>query len=98
MFIVPMQKIDGIGLPQPAAAPKTGVDIPFKSLYEGILNDVIETDKAVAIDVQKLATGQTDDLHTLMIDQAKAQLSIQLMVQFRNRLMDAYSEVMRMNL
>ena len=99
MFITPIQKISGIGLSQldgiaPAAVPAA----PMNNFFQDILQNVIDTDNAVASDVQALATGQTDDLHNLTINQTKAELSIQLLVQMRNRLMDAYSEIMRINL
>ena len=45
-----------------------------------------------------LATGQTDDAHTEPIAAAKAQLSVELLVQLRNKALEAYNEIMRINL
>ncbi len=46
--------------------------------------------------IQDLATGQSEDLHKTMILMEKAELSLKLMVQVRNKLLDAYQEIMRM--
>ena len=97
--IAPMQRIDGVSpLSKINGGNETKGISPFKDIFSSLIQDVVDTDKAVAADVQALATGQTDDLHTLGIDQTKAQLSIELMVQLRNRLMDSYNEIMRINL
>ncbi len=45
-----------------------------------------------------IATGQSDDLHTLMIDTAKADLALSTLVQVRNRALESYNEIMRMSL
>ena len=103
MFIEPMNVIDNIsgagGISSPGKTGATGAaEGLFKGLFENAVNDVVTSDATVAADVQALTTGQTDDLHTLGIDMAKAQLSISLLVQMRNRFMDSYNELMRMNL
>ena len=51
------------------------------------------TDKASAIE---LLIGQSDDLSGLMLDAQKAELSLNLALQIRNKVIDAYNEIMRM--
>ncbi len=41
-------------------------------------------------------TGETQDLHTTMIAVQKADLSFQMMMQVRNKIVQAYQEIMRM--
>lgn len=43
-----------------------------------------------------LALGRAENLHQVMIAMEKAKLSFQLVTQVRNHLLDAYQEVMRM--
>ena len=45
-----------------------------------------------------LATGQIDDAHTVPIAAAEAQLSVDLLVQLRNKAVEAYNELMRISL
>lgn len=43
----------------------------------------------------KLALGQVDDLAQVMIATEKAQLAMELTLQVRNKLLEAYQEIMR---
>ena len=45
-----------------------------------------------------MATGQLDNPALLTIASTKAQLSVELLVQLRSKAMDAYNELMRINL
>ena len=48
--------------------------------------------------VTRLALGETDNLHQVMITLEQAKLSFQLMVQVRNKLLEAYQDVLRMQI
>jgi len=43
-----------------------------------------------------LATGQAEDLHEVILEAEKANLSLELLIQLRNRALEAYQEIMRM--
>jgi len=47
--------------------------------------------------VQDIALGRTDNLHTAVLLVAKADLAFRLFLEIRNRLSDAYQEVMKMS-
>jgi flagellar hook-basal body complex protein FliE len=40
-------------------------------------------------------TGESQDLHTTVIAMQKADLSFQMMMQVRNKIVQAYQEIMR---
>lgn len=44
----------------------------------------------------QLVTGQVEDVHQVMIAAQKASLSLQLTVQVRNKIVESYQEIMRM--
>jgi flagellar hook-basal body complex protein FliE len=46
--------------------------------------------------VQELATGKTDDVAGVMITAEKADIALRAMVQVRNKIIDAYQEIMKM--
>jgi flagellar hook-basal body complex protein FliE len=46
--------------------------------------------------VRRLALGETDNLHQVMIQLERAKLSFELVVQVRNKLLDAYQDILRM--
>ena len=45
-----------------------------------------------------LATGQIQDLHTAMVALQKASLSLSMTVEVRNKVLDAYQEITRMQI
>lgn len=46
--------------------------------------------------VSNLASGRADNVHNVMLSMAKADLSFHLVLELRNRISDAYQEIMRM--
>ncbi len=68
----------------------------FKDMVEQYLQDVntlqVEADKSV----RNLMTGKTDNFHQVIVAISEADLSFRLMMQMRNRLEEAYKEIMRM--
>lgn len=70
----------------------------FKSVLQSVIDNVEQTEAATREDAYKLSIGEVDDLHTMMINTAKADIALQTMVQLRNKVLDAYSEIMRINL
>ncbi len=46
--------------------------------------------------VTKLGTGEIGDVHQVMLAMNRADLSFRMMLEVRNKLLDAYQEVMRM--
>lgn len=47
---------------------------------------------------QDLLTGKATDIHQVMIATEEARLSLELAVQIRNKLVDAYQEISRMQI
>mgnify|MGYP001192848181 CR=1 FL=1 len=47
---------------------------------------------------EQLALGQVENLHDVLIASEKAGLSLQLLIQVRNRVVEAYQEIMRMQI
>ncbi len=48
------------------------------------------------VDLQKLAMGNAQNLHQIMINLEESRVSFQLMMQVRNRLLEAYQDIMKM--
>lgn len=79
--------------------PGQGNGTPGKSFGE-FLNDYMESvnqdQKMSANAATDLASGKTKNIHETMIISEKADLSFRMMVQVRNKVLEAYQEVMRM--
>lgn len=68
--------------------------------FEEILRDSFNQLNQLQLDadksIQDMVLGKTDDIHSVMIALQKAQVSLQFAVQVRNKLVEAYQEIMRM--
>jgi len=64
------------------------------------LNSAIKQVDGLQKDSEKLnealAMGLTDNIHQVMIASEKASIAMQFTMQVRNKIMDAYQEIMRM--
>ena len=63
-----------------------------------MVSDVNTQQNISAQTVSALQSGQNVPLHQAVIGMEEANVSFQLMVEVRNKLMDAYQEVMRMQI
>jgi len=69
----------------------------FEDILAESMKTVNTTDATDKGSSMELLMGQSDDLSGLLIDAQKAELSLQLALQIRNKIIDAYTEVMRMS-
>lgn len=93
--ILPVRPDQGLSVP---SATRTGVS--GEGSFAGLLREAVsQTDRlqheADAL-VEQVARGQSGDLAATMIAIEKAQISFQLMLQVRNKVVEAYQEIMRM--
>ena len=68
----------------------------FADTLNDAINNVNQLHKASDKGIQNLATGRTDNIAEVMIASEKADIALKLMVQVRNKIIDAYQEVMKM--
>jgi flagellar hook-basal body complex protein FliE len=64
----------------------------IERLLEGAGTQQLSANQAV----RDLALGQTDSLHNVMLEVAKADLAFRLVLEIRNRLTEAYQQIMQM--
>lgn len=67
----------------------------FGNMLKDAISTVNELQKQSDQEIQKLMTGESQDLHTTVIAMQKADLSFQMMMQVRNKIVQAYQEIMR---
>ena len=75
----------------PNAGGKSFIDV----LKEGI-GEVADLQRKADIKTTEVATGKSGDLHEAMLAATQAELSFNLMVQIRNKALEAYQDVIRM--
>lgn len=74
----------------------TNTEISFKSVLEGLIANANETDAADKAANLELLSGNLDNMHDVIIAGEEADIALRLTVQIKNKAMDAYSEIMRM--
>jgi len=85
----------------PNAAPiPNGVDAPgastFKDTLKGMLNDVNDKINVSDQNTRDLASGKTNDLQKVVTSVEEANLALEYTMAMRTKLLDAYSEISRM--
>jgi flagellar hook-basal body complex protein FliE len=76
---------------QPASALNS-----FGQLLSSALDDLQHTERTANDAMVGLASGEDIELHQVMLDMQEADITFQLALQVRNKLVEAYQEVMRM--
>lgn len=77
------------------SAPENKVD-GFGDLFKKALQEVNAAQKESEKKTTELVMGKGTDIHEVMIASQKSSLSLQLTVQMRNKAVEAYQEIMRM--
>jgi flagellar hook-basal body complex protein FliE len=67
----------------------------FGDILKDAISTVNELQKQSDQEIQKLMAGESQDLHTTVIAMQNADLSFQMMMQVRNKIVQAYQEIMR---
>ncbi len=70
----------------------------FAAELKSALSDVNKLQLQADESVKKLAMGQGEDIHQVMIAVEQAKLAMQLTVQVRNKVVEAYQEISRMQI
>jgi flagellar hook-basal body complex protein FliE len=65
----------------------------FAETLKAYLNDVGELEKAAELQIQGLANGEITDVHQVMLAVEEANIALDLLIQIRNRLLEAYKEL-----
>ena len=104
-----MEHINGNNIPHikpvmpnsilPGAGKKEGAESPDNS-FTSILNDSIQEINRLQQNanqqVEKLANGEIKDVHQVMVAAQEANLTFTMMMQIRNKIVEAYQEISKM--
>lgn len=104
-FIVPMTawanigNIGSIGGTGTQAQEKVSGDQTslFGDIFKSVVDQVKETQTDVETKQYLLSTGQLDDAHTLPIAEAKAGFTVDLLLTLRNKTLESYNELIKIN-
>lgn len=100
MTIAAITFLPALSLPMPPVAESAAVapSSQFANLFTQQISQLNDQLVGADLDVQRLAAGDASNLHQVMINLEQAKLSMQLVIQVRNHLLDAYHELMQMQM
>lgn len=85
----------GLGMAKGNGKPENLVD-SFKDLLNNALDKVNRIQHQADTTISKFSTGEIEDIHQVMIAVEEANLALQLTIQVRNKILESYREIMRM--
>jgi flagellar hook-basal body complex protein FliE len=91
--------IQGGLMPQPASLNVGGgkaADSGFTDVLKSAVDSVNQANDSAAAQVTNLLQGQGGDLNSVMVAVEKADVSFQLMMQVRNKIVSAYQDIEKM--
>jgi flagellar hook-basal body complex protein FliE len=89
--------IAGLSNPIPAARtaePGAG----FQDAFAQAIQSVESAGQSASASVERFLSGEGEELHTAFLATQKAELSFELFMQVRNKVVGAYQEIMRMQM
>lgn len=77
---------------------KSGTTAPSKGMVESFIDSVDNKQKAAEESRRAFLAGESNNLHQTMIASQEASVAFTLMVEMRNKVMEAYQELMRLQI
>ena len=74
---------------------KQSPSVSFGQMLEQSLKRVNQLQQEADASINDLATGKQTDIHQTMIAVSKAEVSFELLMQIRNKVISAYDQIMR---
>ena len=81
---------------RPAGAAKSGES--FQDVFASAVQTVERQGDNASASVARFLSGEGEDLHTTILATQQAELSFDLFMQARNKVVSAYQEIMRMQM
>lgn len=94
----PLSPVSGTAKPGQGGVGGAEGDLNFGDLLKQAMQEVNQVSAQAEGEARNLMTGESADMHTAMLAVQKADLSFQMMMAVRSKLIDAYREVMRMQM
>lgn len=70
----------------------------FEDALQNAINNIVEPEKLDDANTEQVLAGNIDNIASQMVDMVEADLALQFTMQVRNKIVDAYQEIMRMQI
>ena len=96
MNIIPIGPLQNSKIDQNLEKPEKKNAVNFKETVSNYVNEVNNLQLKAGESIENFATGKVENVHEVMIAMSKAEVSFKFMMETRNKLVDAYKEIMKM--
>lgn len=99
MYIVPISTGSAITPFKSAFAAEKAVptENSFQNMFSDAVSNLEGLNEIKAQDGVALSLGNIDDIGQMQVNSQKAEVALQLLVQMRNKILDSYQEILRIN-
>lgn len=87
-----------LSLPKTSGAEISQAGEAFSKMLSSTIAQVNQADNQGNQAIEKLHTGEAKNLHEVMLAVEEADLSIRMLVQMRNKALEAYNQIMQMQI
>jgi len=98
-MVNPISSITPIAMPSvgsvAGATPASG---SFGDMLSSAIQSIESQQNKASDSIQKFLSGENEELHTTVLATQKASLAFELGLQVRNKVVDAYQEIMKMQM
>ncbi|MEO3945108.1 flagellar hook-basal body complex protein FliE [Gorillibacterium sp. CAU 1737] len=95
---ISIQSLQAAGTKTAGSVTGTELAGQFGDYLNGALTKLSQDEQTTKNLTTAFIQGESTDIHTLMVAQEKVSLGLELTVQARNKMIEAYQEIMRMQL
>src|SRR5947209_5908192 len=95
---MPILPISPAALPEAVRAAGQVKSSGFQDVFASAVQTVEAQGKAASGSVERFLAGEGEELHTTIMVTQQAELSFELFMQARNKVVSAYQEIMRMQM
>ncbi len=94
----PIAPVSGITLPAAPSVDARPSNGAFQEVFASAVRGVEAAGQSASASVEQFLAGEGGELHSVILATQRAELSFDLMLQMRNKVVSAYQEIMRMQM
>jgi len=94
----PAGSLASTGLPRPAVANSQGGGEVFATLLQESISRVHHYQQTAEQSMARFLSGEDEELHRVAMATQQAEVALELFLQVRNKVVNAYQEIMRMQI
>jgi len=96
----PISAIQPVSIPElsrPTASPASQPGA-FQNVFDNVIGGIEQARNDAAGKIEGFVSGENEEVHTAVLATQKAELTFELGLQVRNKVVQAYQEIMKMQL